>query len=241
MSQTMTNGDTSSQFIDHLLSYPAVHDSISAYKSNPYGKRSLDLSNTGYEKFVSPFIPYAKRPYGYVAPYVAKADSLASDGLTKVDSRFPIVKEDTEKIKGTILDFAYFPFRVVGDSRNYVLDTYGSEYKKCGGDGYVAGGKAVITTSLVITSDTLTWLGAFLGQKKDQGEDYAAKKYGQARSFANEKSGAAKHYANEKSDAALRYANDKTEQAKNLAYEKKEEAQDAAGQAKQSAKEKSGK
>ena len=224
--------------LQHLTSYPVVHDSISAYKSNPYGKRSLDLSNTGYEKFVSPFVPYAKRPYGYVAPYVAKADSLASNGLAKVDSRFPIMKEDTEKLKSTVLDFAYFPFRIVGDSKNYVLDTYGSEYKKCGGDGYVAGGKAMITTGLVVTSDTLSWLSSFLGQKKEEGQDYAGKKYGQARSFANEKSGAAMNFANEKSDAAMRYANDKAEQTKNLAYQKKEEAQDAAGQAKQTAEQK---
>ncbi|KAK3170794.1 hypothetical protein OEA41_002876 [Lepraria neglecta] len=224
-----------------LTSYPAIHDSISAFKSNPYGKKSLDLSQTGYEKFVSPFVPYAQRPYGYVAPYVHKADDLATIGLGKVDSTFPIVKEDTEKIKGTILDYAYFPFRVVGDGKNYVLDTYSSEYKKCGGDGYVSGGKAMITTGLVVTSDTLTWLSTFLGQKKEEGTDYAAKKYGQASNFANEKSG-----------AALNYASEKTEQAKNLAYQKKEEAKDMAGdskatldkkssEAKHTAKEKAGK
>lgn len=183
---------------------------------------------------MSPFVPYAKRPYGYVAPYVAKADSLASDGLTKVDSKFPIVKEDTQKIKSTVLDFAYLPFRMVGDGKNYIFDTYGSEYNKCGGDGYVAGGKAMITTSLVVTSDTLSWLSSFLGR-----QDYTAKKYGQARSFANEKSGAAMQFANEKSDEAMRFANDKAEQAKNLAYQKKDEAKDAAGQAKQTADQKS--
>lgn len=215
--------------MQHLTSYPAVSDSITAFKSNPYGKKSLDLSNTGYEKFVSPFVPYAKGPYGYVAPYVAKADSLASDGLSKVDSKFPIVKEDTEKIKGTVFDLAYLPFRIVGDGKNYILDTYGSEYKKCGGDGYTAGGKAMITTTLVVTSDTLAWLGQFVGQKKEQGTDFAAKKYSQASSFANEKSG-----------AAMKLASEKTEQAKNLAYQKKEEAKDAADQAKQTAKEQSG-
>lgn len=238
MSQTMTNGDASSQFIDHLTSYPAVSDSISAFKSNPYGQKSLDVSNIGYEKFVSPFVPYAKRPYAYVHPYVAKADSLASDGLSKVDNRFPIMKQDTEKIKGTVLDLAYFPFRVVGDGKNYIFETYGSEYKKCGGDGYVAGGKAMITTGLVVTSDTLSWLSSFLGQKKEQGQDFAAKKYGQASKFANEKSGNAMQFANEKSGAAMNFANEKAEQAKDLAYQKKEEAKDAAQSAKQVADQK---
>ena len=139
------------------------------------------------------------------------------------------MKEDTDKIKGTVLDFAYFPFRVVGDGKNYIFDTYGSEYKKCGGDGYVAGVKASITTTLVVTSDTLSWLSEFLGKKKEQGTDFASKKYGQASNFANEKSGAAKHFAN-----------DKAEQAKNLAYQKKEEAKDAADQAKQTAEQKGG-
>lgn len=222
----------------HLTSYPAVSDSISTFKSNPFGAKALDISNTGYEKFVSPFVPYAKRPYGYVAPYVAKADSLASDGLSKVDNTFPIVKQDTEKIKGTVLDYAYFPFRIVGDGKNYLLDTYTGEYKKCGGDGYVAGGKAMITTGLVVTSDTLAWLGSFLGQKKEEGSDYAAKKYGQASDFAHDKSGAAMNFANEKSGAAMNFASEKAQQTKDFAYQKKEEAKDAASQAKETAEQK---
>ncbi len=224
----------------HLTSYPIISDAISTYKSNPYGKKSLDLSNTGYEKLVAPFVPYAKRPYGYVAPYVAKADSLGSGALTRVDNTFPIVKEDTEKIKGTVFDIAYFPFRLAGDSKNYVLDTYSSEYKKCGGDGYIAGSKAVITTGLVVTSDTLSWLSTFLGQKKEEGSDYASKKYG-----------AASNYAHDKSGQAMKYAEEKTEQAKNLAYQTKEQGQDMAAnaqetaqakgnEAKETAKEKSG-
>ncbi len=176
---------------------------------------------------MSPFVPYAKRPYGYVAPYVAKADALASDGLSKVDNKFPIVKEDTEKIKGTVLDYAYFPFRIVGDGKNYLLDTYTGEYKKCGGDGYVAGGKAMITTGLVVTSDTLAWLGSFLGQKKEEGTDYASKKYGQASDYAHEKSG-----------AAMNFASEKAQQTKDFAYQKKEEAKDAASQAKETAEQK---
>jgi len=212
----------------HLTSYPAVSDSISTFKSNTYGAKALDISNTGYEKFVSPFVPYAKRPYGYVAPYVAKADSLASNGLSKVDNKFPIVKQDTEKIKGTVLDYAYFPFRIVGDGKNYLQDTYTGEYKKCGGDGYIAGGKAMITTSLVVTSDTLSWLGSFLGQKKEEGADYASKKYGQASNFANEKSG-----------AAMNFASEKAHQTKDFAYQKKEDAKGAASQAKETAEQKS--
>ena len=134
------------------------------------------------------------------------------------------MKEDTEKLKGVVMDYAYFPFRLVGDSKNYVLDTYSSEYKKCGGDGYVAGSKAMITTGLVVTSDTLSWLSTFLGQKKEEGTDFAAKKYG-----------AASDYAHDKSGRAMKFAEEKSEQAKNLAYQKKEQGKDMAADAKETA------
>lgn len=234
----MTNGDTSSEFINKLTSYPVVNDTLEAVKSNPYGKKSLDLSQAGYDKFVSPFVPYAERPYGYVKPYVGKVDDLASVGLSKVDQTFPIIKETPENIKSTILDYAYFPFRVVGDGKDYIIQTYSSEYKKCGGDGLVSGGKAMITTSLVVTSDTLAWLSSFLSEKKEEGTDYASKKYGQASNYAHEKSAAAQNYAQEQSAAAQKYANDKSEQVKNLAYQKKEEAEKSAGQAKETAEKK---
>jgi len=122
------------------------------------------------------------------------------------------------------MDYAYTPLRLVGDGKNYLLDTYSSEYKKCGGDGYVAGGKAFITTGLCVTADGFAWISSFLGQKKDEGSDYASKKYGDASKFANEKSG-----------AAMKFAEEKSEQAKQMAYQKKDEAKDVAGQAKDTA------
>jgi len=233
----------------HVTSYPIVQDTISTVKSNSYGQKGIDLTTDGYNKFVAPVVPYAERPYGYVAPYVAKADSLASDTLTKViDNNFPIIKEDTQKIKGTILDFAYFPFRVVGDGKNYIFGTYDSEYKKCGGDGVVAGSKAMITTSMVVTSDTFSWLSSFLSQKTEESKDFASAKYQQAgiyakdaKSYTNEKSGQAlnyahdksehaKSYTNEKSGQALNYAHDKSEHAKQMAYEKSDQANNYANQ-----------
>ncbi|KAL9129337.1 MAG: hypothetical protein Q9217_002175 [Psora testacea] len=232
--QTMTNGDASSKLLDHIKSYPVVHDGVETFKSHPVGQKSIDLTQTGYNKFVAPVVPYAKGPYGYVAPYVAKADSLASDGLTKVDETFPIVKEDTQKIKGTVLDYAYFPFRLANDGKNYVLDTYGSEYKKCGGDGYVSGGKALITTSMVVTSDTLAWLSSFLSAKKQKGQDYAGAKYKKGQEYAHQTS----NYVNEKSGEAMKYAQEKNEQAKEMAYQKTDEAKAKGHEAKKTAQDK---
>ena len=101
---------------------------------------------------------------------------MADDGLTKFDKRFPIIKEDSEKIRNSILSLAFMPLRIAAESKDYVLQTYVSEYKKCGGDGYVAGGKALITTSLVVTSDSLAWLSSFLQQKKEEAKEVAKEK-----------------------------------------------------------------
>ncbi|KAI4126276.1 MAG: hypothetical protein LQ338_003840 [Usnochroma carphineum] len=202
MAQPTVNGDKpSSQFLAHVTSYPAVSDSIDAIENNPYGKKGIELATEGYNKVVAPVVPYAQRPYGYVAPYVQKADELADGGLTKVDNTFPIVKEDTEKIKGTILDLAFMPLRMVNQGKDYVLSTYGNEYKKCGGDGYIAGGKAMITTGLVVTSDTLAWFADYLNQKKEQGKGFAKEKKDQAAGMANEKKDQAAGAAKEKKDA----------------------------------------
>jgi len=123
-------------------------------------------------------VPYAEKPYGYVAPYVNKADQIADGVLSKADEKFPVMKEDTQKLKGSVLDFVFFPLHVVGQTKDYALNTYGNEYKKCGGDGYIAGGKAVVTSGLVITSDSFAWLADFLSQKKEQAKEAAKEKTG---------------------------------------------------------------
>lgn len=171
--------------LQHLESYPAVTDSINAVKANSYGQKSLGIADAGYKNFVAPVVPYAQRPYGYVAPYVNKADQLADGMLNKADEKFPVLKEDTQKLKGSIMDIVFMPLRLVGQSKDYALDTYANEYKKCGGDGYVAGGKAVVTSGLVMTSDAFAWLASYLGHKKEQ----AKEKKEQAKQVAKEKTG----------------------------------------------------
>jgi hypothetical protein len=160
----------------HLTSYPIISDSITTLKNNPYGQKSLQLAEEGYEHLAKPVLPYFAKPYGYVAPYVAKADTLGHQGLSRVENKFPIVKQDTESIKGTLKDYAFLPIRIANDGKRYVLDTYNSEYKKCGGDGYVARGKALITTGLVMTSESLAWLSGLLGAKKEQAKEAMSEK-----------------------------------------------------------------
>ena len=79
------NGDKpSSHFLNHLSSYPVVSDGIEAYKTNPYGKKSLELADNAYNRFGKPVQPYLETPYNYAKPYVAKADELA-DSRTGAD------------------------------------------------------------------------------------------------------------------------------------------------------------
>ena len=194
------------------------------------------MTNDIYKNYAEPLVnsSYAQKPYGLVAPYVQQADSLASDGLTRVDETFPIIKQDTEQIKNTIRNVTYAPFRVAFEGRDYLFDTYGQEYKKCGGDGYVAGGKAFITTGLVVTSDTLAWLQSFLTEKSEQGKGFASQKYSQAKGYADQ----ASKYANDRSSDATKYTQEKSEEAKNFMYMKGDEAKSAAKNAQSTAQQK---
>ncbi|KAJ5973839.1 hypothetical protein N7481_011049 [Penicillium waksmanii] len=169
MGEPIVNGEkVHSQFLDHLTSYPVVSDSIAVFKGNPYGAKSIEFADQGYTRLAKPVLPYFSAPYNYVAPYLARADTFGDKGLSQIDTRFPIVREDTQKIRGTIYNTAGYPVRVAGDVKHHLFDTYGSEYKKCGGDGIFASGKAVITTSLVISQESLAWVHTWLQTAKDE-------------------------------------------------------------------------
>jgi len=168
----------SSQFLSHLTSYPVVHDSIDTFKKNPYGAKGIDLTNASYNKFVAPALPYFKGPYSYVAPYVSKADELGDKGLSKIEEKVPMVKSETKELKQNAFSLAHWPFEKMGSTRDYVFHTYGEEYKKCGGDGIVAGSKAAITSSLVMSADVLSWVSSFLKAKKEEARDTVKEKTG---------------------------------------------------------------
>merc|ERR1712000_509944 len=158
MGEATVNGDMPhSAVLSHLQSYPVVSDSIKTIKENPYGAKSIDITNAGYTKFVKPTLPYFQTPASYAKPYVAKADELGDKFLNKFDERVPIVKSETKEIQDTFVTYLHWPFKTSND-----------EYKKCGGEGVVAGGKAVVTTGLVMTSDVLKWISSFLQQTKEE-------------------------------------------------------------------------
>ncbi|PWY76306.1 MAGE-domain-containing protein [Aspergillus heteromorphus CBS 117.55] len=172
MGENSMNGETvHSHFLEHLASYPVVSDSITVIKTNKYGAKYLQYADQGYVNIAKPVLPYFSKPYGYVAPYVARADSIGDKGLTKVDETFPFIQQDTDTLKGTIRDGIFLPVRFAADLKDHVLGTYGSEYKECGGDGVVASGKALITTGFILSQESLEYLSSLLRAKKAQAKE----------------------------------------------------------------------
>jgi len=167
---------TSSAFLSHLFSYPVISDSIATFKSNPYGAKSLDFTTASYEKLGKPILPYLSKPYEYVSPYVAKADSLGDSTLSTLDSKFPAVKKPTGELYDNGKSFVFFPLKKGSEGKEYVFKTYNGEVKKVGGDGVVTYGKAAISTTLVVTSDTLGWLSQFLSKKKAEAKEVTNEK-----------------------------------------------------------------
>ena len=112
-STPLTNGTAngSSKFLSHLNSYPVVSDSVETFKSNTYGKKSLEVADSAYQRFAKPVEPYLETPYSYAKPYVAKADELADTGLGHVETHFPIVKEDTTTIVDKGKSIVFLPLQ----------------------------------------------------------------------------------------------------------------------------------
>lgn len=157
-----------------MTSYPVANDLITTYKNNSLGRKSLDVANSAYDNFAKPFFPYLQGPWSIVKPYVEKADSLADSGLGQVDSHFPIVKEDTEKIKSTAMDYVFSPIHVAAKGRDYLFETYNDEYRKMGGqDGVAKTVKTIVSTELKVIGDVFTTIGEFFGQKKEAAKQKA--------------------------------------------------------------------
>lgn len=169
-SAPLVNGEKAhSKVLSHLQSYPVVHDGLELYKTNPYGAKSLSLLHSTYQRFIAPLHPYLQTPYSYLSPYLVRADELGDSGLDKVDSRFPIVKEDTNTLKETVQNYASFPLRLAGQGKQYVYSTWEDEYKKTDGDeGIVKSAKAFLSTELKIGHDGFTVVREYLHKGKQE-------------------------------------------------------------------------
>lgn len=255
----MTNGEKpSSLFLNHLGNYPVVSDAVKTYKTNPYGAKTLDIASIAYDRIAAPFLPYLRTPYSIVRPYLSKADNLADVGLHKVDETFPVVKEDTNAIRGTVIEYALFPLRLVGDTKSYVFSTYADEHKKVHGEGIVRSAKAMVSTELRIAFDALNYASSFFAQKKEQSKqmgDQVLQKAGQTSDqvmqTANHLTDQAMKKASHLTDHAMQQANQTSEQVsqkadqtatqvRQKADQKTEQAKQKTDQAKQKADQKAG-
>jgi hypothetical protein len=96
--------------------------------------------------------------------------------LTKVDEKVPALKSDTKELTDSIWSLISWPITKTTETKDWAFGTYSTEYKKCGGDGIVAGGKAAVTTPLILGSEVLQWLSSFLQAKKEEAKEIVAEK-----------------------------------------------------------------
>jgi hypothetical protein len=106
------------------------------------------------------------KPYQYVSPYVQKVDSLGDKILDRIDERFPVVRNFTEEVYQDTRALTLLPYHKGLEGKDHVFQVYNSELKKNEQAGLVAYGKAAVTTVLVVSNETLSWISSFFHQKK---------------------------------------------------------------------------
>lgn len=70
----------------------------------------------------------------------------------------------------------FFPLNKGFEGKDYVMDVWGGEKKKVGGEGIVTLGKAAIATSLIVSGDAIHFLTTFFNKKKMEAKEVASEK-----------------------------------------------------------------
>lgn len=159
-----------SAFLQHLLNYPLISDSVntvsSTVHSNSYAQRSLKLGDSAYKTFAAPFLPYFSKPYQYVSPYVQRADSLGDKTLARIDETFPIVKKPTAELYSDAKALVFLPYNKGLEGRDHVFEVYNAEAKKQAEKGYLGQGKAAVATLFQVSNETLAFASSYVAVKK---------------------------------------------------------------------------
>lgn len=183
MPAPQVNGDVASHvqsaFLQHLLSFPLVSDGVHTVASNEYAQRSFKLGDSAYQTFAAPILPYFARPYGYVSPYVQKADSFGDKTLDRIEERFPIIKKPTNDLYNDTRGLILLPYQKGLEGKEHVFQIYASELKKLEQQGVVAQGKAAVSTAFVVSNETLAWLSSFVAVKKGEATETTKEKINQ--------------------------------------------------------------
>ncbi|KAM3540407.1 hypothetical protein ARSEF1564_006689 [Beauveria bassiana] len=159
-----------SAFLQHLLNYPIISDTVSTVSStvnsNPIAQRSIKLGDSAYKTFAAPILPYFSKPYQYVSPYVQRADSLGEQTLTRIDERFPIVKKPTTELYSDAKALVFLPLNKGLEGRDHVYEVYNAESKKQAEKGYLGQGKAAVATLFHVSNETLALASSYVAVKK---------------------------------------------------------------------------
>lgn len=155
-----------SLFVEHLLTYPMVKDGVTTFQNNQLGQKSIRLGDTAYRSLAEPVLPYLNKPYGYVWPYLEKADQLGDQTLSKVDQRFPAIKKPTDELYADAKTLVLLPYNKSLEGRDHVLGVYTAECKRLGGENLVTYSKALVGTVVAIGGETIGWVGNLLGTKR---------------------------------------------------------------------------
>lgn len=148
------------------MDYPVVSDGVYTFKSHEYGQRSIQIGDSVYQTFANSVFPWLAKPYQYAHPYVAQADSFGDKTLEKLDARFPIVKKPTNELYNETKGYVLLPYQKGLEGKDHVFQVYNNEFKKNEQPGLIAYGRAAVTTALVVSNETLSWISSFLSAKK---------------------------------------------------------------------------
>ncbi|KAF6843989.1 perilipin mpl1-like protein [Colletotrichum musicola] len=160
----------------HLLDIPVVHDGVVAFRNNPMGKRYLAISDSLYKNLAGPLVPYLAKPWSWVRPYAERVDALGDQALTKVEERVPVIKKPTDELYAGAKGIIYLPLQTGIEAKDHVLKTYAQEKKKVGGENIVTYGKAIVSTTLITSSEIIIWVGDVIHYKKEEAKDVVNEK-----------------------------------------------------------------
>ncbi|KAK4204712.1 hypothetical protein QBC40DRAFT_83701 [Triangularia verruculosa] len=167
-SSNVVNGDSPhSATLRHLLTYPVVQDGVRTLKSTPVGSKAVEVSNGVYQAISQNVWPYVAGPYGYVAPYVERVDSVGDKTLEVIDEKFPVVKKQPGEIVEGTKQIIFSPLRISLSMRDYILAIYQSEVQKCG-DSWTAYPKGLVVTALNLTIEGVTTARDYITNAKEQ-------------------------------------------------------------------------
>ncbi|KAI4275830.1 MAG: hypothetical protein L6R38_005795 [Xanthoria sp. 2 TBL-2021] len=173
MTGPTANGDVpSSKFLNRLSSFPAVSTGIEAVKSNPVTAAPLAVAKRTSLLFAAPVFPLASLSYfmlePLIEPVMKRLDTAAHDSLSRIESTWPLIKEQPEHIKAEVEYLVFLPLTKSKERKDYVSSTYSNEYSHCGKGGIMTVGRALICTQLIVLSDGLLWIKSMLSGGNEQ-------------------------------------------------------------------------